>query len=104
MVEVFFPPPDGPRLRLKVTGHSGAAVKGKDLVCAAVTSLLFTLVGGMEQEVQATVEGTFEDGLCDVEVAVEAARQAEFAAISRVFRFGFEKLAQNYPSHIRIVN
>ncbi|RCK78602.1 MAG: hypothetical protein OZSIB_1324 [Candidatus Ozemobacter sibiricus] len=104
MVEVFFPRPVGTRLRLKVTGHARADTKGKDPVCAAVSALVQIFLGGMEREVQATVEGIFEEGLCDVQVAVKPSRQAEFTAISRVFRFGFEKLAQDYPSHIRIVN
>ncbi|NLI77235.1 MAG: ribosomal-processing cysteine protease Prp [Candidatus Riflebacteria bacterium] len=104
MVEVFFPPPERSRLRLRVTGHCGAAGKGKDLVCAAVSSLVQTMVGGMEKEVQASVEGTFEEGICDVQVVVNESREPELAAIARVFRFGFEKLAREHPTHIRIVN
>jgi len=104
MVEVCFPSPRGNSLRLKVTGHSGSDTKGKDLVCAAVSSLLHTMLGGLENEVQAEVEGTFKEGLCDVNVVVDEAKVAAFNSIAKVFRFGFEKLAQNYPTHIRIMN
>lgn len=46
MIEITFIPGE---LRLTVTGHAGAAEKGRDIVCSAVSVLVYTLARAIEE-------------------------------------------------------
>jgi len=100
MIEIHFPTPEGGRQRIKITGHSGEDRKGNDVVCAAVSSLLLTMVGGLEIEAQAVICGSLKDGFCDVEIEVPNDRKVNFYSILKVFRYGFKRLSETYPEYV----
>lgn len=87
---------------LKIEGHSKSAVKGEDIVCAGVSALAQTLVSGCEAQLNAEVSGKLESGLCDIKISVNNENFEKLQAVCSVFKFGFRKLAQAYPKHIKL--
>lgn len=62
MIEIKFKPQE---LELSVTGHSGAAEKGKDIVCSAVSALFYALVQSViesSEQLEEPPEIVIEDG------------------------------------------
>lgn len=88
--------------RLKIEGHSKSAIKGEDIVCAGVSALAQTLVSGCEAELNAEVSGKLESGLCDIKISANKENFEKLQAVCSVFKFGFRKLAEAYPKHIKL--
>lgn len=92
MIEVTFSPN-----QITVEGHAGAAPKGEDLVCAAVTMLVYALEDmlqmygeGLETEL---AEGRYVvngQGNCKAETAIE------------MFICGVVDLSTHYPEHVKL--
>jgi len=87
-------------LQLQVNGHAGSGPKGFDIVCAAVSSLVLTLLGGLESETEAVIEGNVGEGCCDVTVKSSPSQAEKFDLVVRVFHYGLNRLAQAYPKMI----
>ncbi len=102
MVRIDFPPIQGDSIRLQVSGHSGRDAKGNDLVCAAVSSLVLTMVGGVECGGVAEVSGSLDEGECDVTMVAKAGKASTLASVAEVFRFGFHRIAETYPEAVRM--
>ena len=85
---------------ITVTGHSGYAECGKDIVCAGVTALTQTLV-------------RFVEGLTDDEIKYEVSpgkakiRYGNLSEKSRTlvdsFFIGICEIINDFPNHVRIV-
>ena len=103
MVEVCLPHPEGNTLRIRATGHAGAGPKGHDLVCASVSTLVFTLLGGLETEIGAEVRGVLREGECDVEVRVPLDKARELSQVTEIFRHGFQRLVEAHPHLVRLI-
>lgn len=101
MVDIRFPVPHGNAGRVKIAGHSGSGPRGFDLVCSAVSSLVLTMLGGLETEMGAEITGSHESGLCDVTVTVPKDRGGDLETVLRVFRYGFKRLAKAYPEFVK---
>lgn len=92
MIEVTF----GPN-QITVEGHAGAAPKGEDLVCAAVSMLVYALEDmlhlygeGLETEL---TEGRYVvngQGNCKAETAIE------------MFTNGVVDLSVHYPDNVKL--
>ncbi len=102
MIEVDFPDAHDGQVRLKVTGHSGQTEKGRDLVCAAVSTLVQTFAGGLEAILGAELNGRLEAGSCDLCVKVPEPGRGQLEAVCKVFKFGFRKIAESYPGHVKL--
>ncbi len=100
MVVVEFPPAEGNRQRIRVSGHAGQGGRGNDPVCGAVSALLLTYLGGMESAVGAEITGDTGDGLCDVSLGVPVGRREVASVVSQVFRYGFRRLAETHPEAV----
>ena len=62
MIEIKFKPKE---LELSITGHAGAAEKGKDIVCSAVSILFYTLAQAVSDSENMLMEAPvieIEDG------------------------------------------
>lgn len=96
MIQVAYRYADGHELT--VTGHAGAAPKGEDLVCAAVTILLRSLAWYMEHTQSAQVD--IADGsftlLSDGDMGADG-----MGALNMAFA-GLDLLAQQYPEFVNI--
>lgn len=100
MIEIKFKPKE---LEISVTGHAGAAEKGQDIVCSAVSILFYTLA----QAVTDSVDMLTEEPVIDIEdgsgfVSCKP-KEVFLAAIQRTYwtvLTGFELLAQEYKDYV----
>ena len=79
--------PAGPELRF--SGHAGAGAPGRDLVCAALSTLLYTLIAA---EPEAAVE------LGEGSARVRGGDGGAYAVVAA----GLRLLAAEYPRHVRM--
>ena len=79
--------PAGPWMEF--SGHAGAGEPGRDLVCAALSTLMYTLIAALPG-----AEVTMGDGRCRVSGG-EAGAYAVIAAGARL-------LAEAYPQFVRL--
>lgn len=90
---------------LTLQGHAGAAPHGQDLVCAAVTGLVYALAQRMTE-----LEGAFEEvpvirlepGDAQISVVPKREYAAEVTAAFRLVETGLSLLQTHYPEQIQI--
>ena len=81
--------------RLVVQGHAGYGPAGQDIVCAAVSALVYALAGVLQEKGQ-LARGDIREGYADIAGTGDCAR--EFALV----RCGLEMLAGQYPESVEI--
>lgn len=92
--------------RMTLHGHAGYAPEGQDIVCAAVSSLTYTLANalmGLEQQGLVTELSIRMDNGA-TEMACEPRGEAGQTALRTVFDTimgGYELIARSYPEHVR---
>jgi uncharacterized protein YsxB (DUF464 family) len=93
---------------IEAHGHAGAAPKGQDIVCAAVSVLMQTLADAVEEMAR---EGQLETGCvsyADAELRVEAMPKPAYAeTLAVLYSFaalGLDALAAQQPDHVRIAH
>lgn len=106
MITITAERPDGGMIRLfRATGHAGAGPYGQDIVCAAVTAITATVIGGLQENVGLTVDYTLESGLLEIRLPDSADlsdRQCEDAALLLdVLMLGCRQIQANNPGTIR---
>ena len=77
---------------LKLEGHAGSDVYGKDLVCAAVSALVLTLAEAVKDKPGAEV--ILKPG--DSQIRCDQEAEAVFDCICK----GFALLAEKYPEYV----
>lgn len=87
-------------IEISAEGHANAAPKGEDLVCAAVTILIRTLVKTLETAVPDMIKADVADG--KARISVKGYDPVAAVAIGTVCN-GFELLQEHYPEHIKIL-
>ena len=83
------------RDRVTVMGHAGYAPKGQDIVCAAASALVFSLIGSLRQE-ENLREVVIRPGY--VMLCAGGACAAEFALV----RCGLEQLQARYGEFVSV--
>lgn len=95
MIEVRFRPTE-----IRVTGHAGAGPPGHDLVCAAVSTLVETLVSSLEELTYDKVKSDIQPGRAVVEYR-NLSPQGQWLVDS--FFVGVKGVAEAHPDHVRIL-
>lgn len=92
---------------LKINGHAGAAEIGKDIYCAGVSTLVYTMVKTL---LDAQEDGILED--LDIQnkngrISIKCTPKEEYTpnidTIYMVIFNGMEALADSYPEYIRFI-
>ena len=108
MIQVkFHNYPDG-RLEMRLAGHAGFAPAGQDIVCAAVTMLVYTAAEALQQ---AAERGMLSDAPVIVlrpGYALVCARpkrrcRCQVAGIFRTVRGGMDMLAKTFPQCVTVL-
>jgi len=81
------------RGKVTVTGHAGYDEKGRDIVCSAVSILLYTLVAALDDDVQ---DMRLEEGDSFVTWRVTKPANRAHDVISK----GFRLLANTYKGYV----
>lgn len=88
----------GNRFLVEIKGHSGAAPRGEDLVCAAVSAGFLYLVAMLEESGARIISKREEEGLG--EVSFLGGEREEGAYL--MLYFGLSRLAKAYPEFVRV--
>lgn len=95
--------------RYKISGHSGYDIKGKDIVCAAVSILgqtaLISLVevcGVRENEINYTIDD--EKGIMDVTISktIDKSIRRETEIVLKTLEVGIKAILESYPEYITL--
>lgn len=90
---------DGTPERLTVTGHAGRGTFGEDIVCAAASALVETLMIGLTRVVREKPEGHVDPGDADLRFALPMTVEAR--AVVETMIAGLSDLAQSEPKAVR---
>lgn len=82
----------------EVNGHAGLAEAGKDILCAAVSSITQTPILGMEQHLQRHPKVVTRDGVLQVQLD-KADAKTQLLLMTMVS--AIKQLAEDYPQNVR---
>jgi uncharacterized protein YsxB (DUF464 family) len=85
------------------SGHAGWADDGRDVVCAAVSAILQSAWLGLAEVAHVAVEGTRDKGLLELAWPESARDDAAARAIVTTAALSIERIAMQYPDHIRAI-
>ncbi len=98
--------PDSGVIKIKVEGHSGYSVKGKDIVCAGISTLFQTLILSvsrilkLEQKIKRS-----ESGLLSTEIDIQNIGREDSDKLKLLiesFILGSSEISKEYPGTIII--
>ncbi len=102
MIAVFY---DRQRCQVRIRGHAGAGPAGRDLVCAGVSALAYTLAANVFalERSGAAVEVTvrMEPGDCFIACRGVPGRESKVQAVYATVCLGLAGLARGYPEYVR---
>lgn len=91
---------DGEHHRLTLSGHAHYDERGKDIVCASVSAIVYALLGWLENN-----PGDLDSVSADVksgDVLIEC-NGGEYTAVAfSMAAIGLEQVAYTYPDHVAI--
>ena len=96
----FFVNNDGVLTGFTVSGHSGYAVEGRDIVCAAVSAMAYLTANTVTEVIGASPEIKEEDGLLSLKVKNGEEKLCEIPL--KGFYLQMKELVKQYPDYIRI--
>lgn len=87
---------------LETKGHAEYAEPGKDIVCAAVSILVFTLIESIdERDLSEPPMIEQESGKVLVRVKPKQSTEGKIRAVFKVIANGFELLQKNFPENVK---
>ena len=89
----------------KVTGHSGYAEEGSDIVCAGISALVITTENALCQLVKLSpAERGGEDGFLEVMLPEKMtdSQMHDAQLLLSALHIGLENIAQAYPDYVRL--
>lgn len=97
---------DGEGFTIEAAGHSGYAERGKDLVCAGVSTLIFTTYHYLRKMQSEGRIGELEkreaDGFVSISGRYAEGGQTITKTALELALTGFEMLAENYPPYVTV--
>lgn len=95
---------DGAISEIQVTGHTGYAEEGEDIVCAGVSALVVTALIGMKRVAQHPYEGRASSAkmYCKVKPGGTPESAMKAQAILETTVLGLQDLAKDYHQFVRI--
>ena len=107
MIQVAFFKQEGDLVGFEASGHAGYDVYGRDIVCAAVSVLLLTTLGGLEDIVGISpkVKRDDETGYLQVQLPLQLEEAAKHDAclLMRSAENGLRSISEQYPDFVRII-
>ena len=96
---------DGCLKYLSAAGHSGLSVKGKDVLCSAVTVLLRTAARVLSDEIKESVFVRAEDpGRMEIKIfSCPDSEKGWLKGLSDMILYGLMDLREEYPGNIDLV-
>ena len=84
----------------EISGHSGSAEAGQDIICAFVSSAAYMAANTLSEIVGAEIEAEVADGYMNIRVVSEL---SEAQQILEGLRLHLGSLAGDYPDNIKVI-
>lgn len=84
---------------ISVKGHANYAEPGKDIVCAAISTLAQTLIYSIDKLTADKIKYSISPGWVDIEYG-DLSKDAQLLVNS--FFIGCQMIADNYPDNVRV--
>lgn len=112
MIKVtLFRQPDDFIQKFTVSGHSGYAPEGSDIICAAVSALAQTTIGALEDLTRLSVEYQISDKDAHLECKLVSSKEFDIddlknaSTITKTFEIGCRQIMDSYgKKYIKIIN
>lgn len=93
-------------ITIEATGHSGYAESGADIVCSAVSTLLQSLIVGLDEVVKVEPNYTIDEKIPHLSVSVSRdishEKMKEAQILMKSIYLGLKKVADGYAKFIKI--
>ena len=86
------------------TGHAGWAESGEDVVCAAVSAILQAAWLGLSEIAHIDVTAARENGRLELAWPDAVRADPAVAAIVETAALSVERIAAQYPEHVRVIH
>ena len=112
MIKVtLFKQPDDFIQKFTVSGHSGYAPEGSDIICAAVSALAQTTIGALEDLTRLVIKYQISDEDAYLECTMQSSQGSDnedlkiASTITRTFEIGCKLIMDSYgKKYIKIIN
>ncbi len=93
---------DANPLFVEIKGHALFAPSGSDIVCAAVSMLVQSVLFGMEDLLEIKPPQTLEEGyfLLSIPDGIESGKREKFLLLLETMLLGLKETARTYPNHV----
>ena len=89
----------GHKLSLRLEGHAGYAEEGKDIVCAAISTLLQSFIASVEELTTDNLKCVISAGNAVIRYK-DLSEQAQL--LMKSFFIGCQMIADNYPEYVTV--
>lgn len=86
--------------KIEITGHANYAEPGKDIVCAAVSTLAQTLAESLEQLTPDSVGYHMQPGFMKI---IHGTLSDRGACLVKSFLIGVKMVAEQYPDYVKVM-
>ena len=83
----------------EISGHSGSAEAGQDIICAFVSSAAYMAANTLSEILGAEIEAEVADGYMNIRVS---SKLSEAQQILEGLRLHLRSLAGDYPNNIKV--
>ena len=84
----------------EISGHSGSAESGQDIICAFVSSAAYMAANTLSEIVGSKIEAEVSDGFMKIKVLSDL---SEAQQILEGLRLHLRSLAGDYPDNIKVI-
>ena len=106
MIAAVFQKQGGAIQSVEISGHSGYADAGEDIVCAAVSTLITTCANAMESVAGLEPLVSQDEAATEISVALPETlspeQEHDAQVVFRTVLQGLRDVAQEYPKHLKI--
>ena len=94
----------GDYVGFEVKGHSGSNVRGRDIVCAAVSSIVQTVLIGIDEVVGVKDTYIINDGYinCSIPSGLSDTQNVQIQTLIKTMHLGLSSIAEQYHNFVRI--
>lgn len=103
MTNIVLKKENGSIISFEASGHSGFGCEGSDIVCAALSSVIWATINGLENVVGISIEYSENDGFVSCRIPKLSKKEREKADILLDSMAGFlYNLAESYSEYITV--
>ena len=92
-------------IRIEISGHSGSGIKGRDIVCAGISTLTQTIILSIAQLLKIRQNLLNENGLLKTEILIDNLDMDQISKLKFIIEtllIGLLEISKEYPGSVNI--